>query len=142
MGSIVVGVDGSPCSREALRFASAEAALRGKSLQVVWAWQAPGSLYAMSALSPTFDPLELSRAARKAAERECSEVLGARDVDTLTVVEGNAASALIEESGEADMLVVGSRGLGGFKGLMLGSVSQQCAAHARCPVVIVHDPAA
>ncbi|HET7379551.1 MAG TPA: universal stress protein [Gaiellales bacterium] len=140
MGNIVVGVDGSSCSREALRFASAEAALRGKSLQVLWAWQAPGSLYAMSALSPTFDPLELSRAARKAAERECRDVLGARDVD-VTVVEGNPANALIEESGEADMLVVGSRGLGGFKGLMLGSVSQQCAAHARCPVVIVHEPA-
>jgi nucleotide-binding universal stress UspA family protein len=56
-----------------------------------------------------------------------------------TLVEGRAASVLVSESRDADLLVVGSRGHGGFAGLLLGSVSQECAAHAACPVVIVHE---
>jgi len=86
---------------------------------------------------------------RRRAEREdASELLerviaevateGDRDVEiSRSVVEGSAASALVAAAESADLLVIGSRGLGGFRGLLLGSVSQQCAHHASCPVVIV-----
>ena len=106
MNHIVVGVDGSECSKPALRFAAAEATLRGESLRAISAWQVPVTVYS----GPVYA--------------------------------GGAAHVLIEESSSATMLVVGSRGHGGFAGLLLGSVSQQCAAHARCPVVIVHDTSA
>ena len=63
--------------------------------------------------------------------------LAGRGVSELIGCEGNAATEVVDKSKGADMLVVGSRGLGGFRGLLLGSVSQQCAPHAHCPVVIV-----
>ncbi|MFL6049843.1 MAG: universal stress protein, partial [Gaiellales bacterium] len=75
------------------------------------------------------------------AHQELVEVLGADRAGAIEVAvrDGNAAEALLEESREAEMLVVGSRGHGGFAGLLLGSVSQQCAAHATCPVVVVRE---
>jgi nucleotide-binding universal stress UspA family protein len=143
MAGIVVGIDGSEGSREALRFAAAEARLRNEHLRVVSAWHVPTALYA-GAGSGFVAPVEeedLSRATRQAVEAELAEVLGAdADVDVI-MREGNAAHVLIEESTDATLLVVGSRGHGGFTGLLIGSVGQQCAAHARCPVVIVHGSA-
>ena len=140
MAGIVVGIDGSDGSREALRFAAAEATLRNEHLRVVSAWHVPTALYA-GAGSGFVAPVEeedLSGAAQRAAEAELADVLGPDSGAELVMREGNAAHVLIEESQNATMLVVGSRGHGGFTGLLIGSVGQQCAAHARCPVVIVH----
>jgi nucleotide-binding universal stress UspA family protein len=135
---IVVGVDGSEESKAALRFALEEARLREASLRAVHAW----SLY------PAIEPAtllvaddwdELEQNADAFVERFVSELIGDEPgVDVRAVaVHGTAGRALVEASEGAELLVVGSRGLGGFSGLLLGSVSQQCAHHATCPVVIV-----
>jgi nucleotide-binding universal stress UspA family protein len=140
MSHIVVGVDGSEGSKPALRFAVEEAALRGDSVRAVCVWQVPVALYAGSAYAATIEPKIYSDTSRDAARQQIDEVVGSgakAEVD-LVVREGGAAHVLVEESADAAMLVVGSRGHGGFAGLLLGSVSQQCAAHARCPVTIVH----
>lgn len=137
---IVVGIDGSAGSRTALQFAAEEAGLRQTKLKVVSAWHVPAGVY----MQPTYMDLDLDRLRQSAgdiAEQQVVDVMGTERAKTVEVVirEGNAAEALLEESYEAEMLVVGSRGHGGFAGLLLGSVSQQCAAHASCPVVVVHD---
>lgn len=144
MNHIVVGVDGSECSKPALRFAAAEATLRGESLRAISAWQVPVTVYSGPVYAVPLDPEVYSNAARDAAQKQIDEVVAAAgEIEVeLVVREGGAAHVLIEESSSATMLVVGSRGHGGFAGLLLGSVSQQCAAHARCPVVIVHDTSA
>jgi nucleotide-binding universal stress UspA family protein len=141
MSQIVVGMDGSSSSRHALRFAAGEARLRAEQLRVVCAWQVPVSVYVGSNIAPVLDPAGFSASARETAQSEIDEVLGSPadpPVD-LMLREGNPSRVLVEESRDATMLVVGSRGHGGFAGLLLGSVSQQCAAHAQCPVTIVHQ---
>jgi nucleotide-binding universal stress UspA family protein len=135
---IVVGIDGSEGAARALRFAAGEASLRGTDLRIVAVWNVPAAYYASEAMAPI--PVEqFETAKRSAAERQVDECLAAYpDLERhLTVVEGTPSQVLVEQSERADMLVVGSRGLGGFRGLMLGSVGQQCAHHASCPVVIV-----
>ena len=141
MSHIVVGVDGSECSKPALRFAIDEAALRGESVRAVCAWQVPVALYAGSAYAATVQPEIYSDSAQEAARRQVDEVVGAGAKAEVELIlrEGGAAHMLVEESADATMLVVGSRGHGGFTGLLLGSVSHQCASHAHCPVTIVHD---
>lgn len=139
--TIVVGVDGSPGSKAALRWALAEARLRGTALEAVHAWMPP-YVAAGLGLAPVIDE-EYLRAHREKAEEMLDTVLAevadeAKGVDVRRVVaEGPAAQVLVERAAGADLLVVGSRGLGGFAGLLLGSVGQQCAHHAPCPVVIV-----
>jgi nucleotide-binding universal stress UspA family protein len=138
VSTIVVGIDGSPGARTALRFALHEAQLRGADLRVVAAWQLPAMAYA-GGVGPGDPELygELEHAARGNATYALERV-DAGGVEITTVVrEGSAAHVLLEEAADADLLVVGSRGLGGFRGLLLGSVSQQCAHHAPCPLVIV-----
>lgn len=145
MGVIVVGVDHSEGAKAALRFALAEAKLRRASLRAVHAWQ-PGYV-AASFIPGSYPELggeldDLRGAAEAALEATLHEVVpatGAVEIER-RVVEGAAAAVLVDESRDAEMLVVGSRGLGGFSGLLLGSVSQQCAHHAACPVVIVRAP--
>ncbi len=148
-GTVVVGVDGSPGAGEALRWALAEARLRKVPLRVVHAWTAGanaggyGSLgYIGSFASTGIEASDLERAAEEGLDRMISEVVGERaDVDIeRQVVEGGAAAVLVGASAAGDLLVVGSRGHGGFTGLLLGSVSQQCVHHAQCPVVVVHSP--
>lgn len=139
MSKIVVGVDGSPGSRAALRWAHEEAQLRRVALEVVSAWQFPmmTSLPAFGAMPP---PEDLSGEAEAALRQALVEegVSSSDDVAVTSVVtEGAAAAALLDAAADADLLVVGSRGHGGFTGLLLGSVSQQCASHAACPVVVV-----
>jgi nucleotide-binding universal stress UspA family protein len=137
---IVVGIDGSAGSKAALRFAAQESDLRKTTLKVVSAWHLPTGLYTASTyVNLDLDALEKDAAG--VADQQLVEVLGADRASAVDVVirQGNAAEALLDESQEAEMLVVGSRGHGGFAGLLLGSISQQCAAHATCPVVVVRD---
>jgi nucleotide-binding universal stress UspA family protein len=141
MGKIVVGVDGSSGSRAALRWAHEEAALRSATLEAVAVWQLPVTtgLPAFGAMPP---PEDLSGEAERALLATLSEE-GAVSTDevpvTSVVAEGAAAAALLEAATDADLLVVGSRGHGGFAGLLLGSVSHQCVSHAPCPVVVVRS---
>jgi nucleotide-binding universal stress UspA family protein len=141
MSTIVVGVDGSSGAREALRFAVEEARLRGATLRLVTAWHIPPMAYSGGFVVP-FDSREFEKNAAAAGEKALAELqdeTAGLEVQRLTR-EGQAAHVLLEEAKDADLLVVGSRGHGGFTGLLLGSVSQQCAHHASCPVVIVNEP--
>lgn len=142
MNVIVVGVDHSPGARAALVFADEEARLRGATIHAVHAWQYGyiGYVGPESRLPPVgADIDELHTAAATALEASVREALPDTDVPIeLQAIQGAPASVLVEASRDADLLVVGSRGHGGFVGLLLGSVGQQCAHHAECPVVIVH----
>ncbi len=143
MSRIVVGVDGSAEAKEALRWALEEAQLRGASLRVVHAWQLPVAAYG-AGLAAAYHG-ELLEALRRDAEKLVDQLLAEagppKGVEVeKAAVEGPAAQTLVEAAKDADLLVVGSRGHGGFAGLLLGSVSQQCAHHASCPVVIVRKP--
>jgi nucleotide-binding universal stress UspA family protein len=141
MNVIVVGVDNSDGAKAALSFAHEEARLRGAALRAVHAWRFgyigytgfEGAVPAMGG-----DIRELRTAAAAALDAALREAIpDAGDVKIEQhVVEGAAAAVLVDESQHADLLV-GSRGHGGFAQLLLGSVSQQCAHHAACPVVIV-----
>jgi nucleotide-binding universal stress UspA family protein len=134
---IVVGVDGSESAKAALRFALEEAQIRSLDVRAVAAWHIPAPAY-----GGAFDPGladELEEAARATLERVLTEA-GAEAAGVhveLVVREGAPARVLLDAADDANLLVVGSRGLGGFRGLLLGSVSQQCSQHAPCPVVIV-----
>jgi nucleotide-binding universal stress UspA family protein len=148
-GRIVVGVDGSPGSRTALELAHEEARLRGAILHAIHVWRVPLGLalpepsIAGHAPVSADDLDQLAARLREQAEalldRMVSDELGDDpDVEVRReVVEANPAEALIESARGADLLVVGSRGLGGFRGLLLGSVGQHVAQHAPCPVAIV-----
>jgi nucleotide-binding universal stress UspA family protein len=143
MAVIVVGVDHSEGAKAALRFALEEAKLRRATLRVVHAWQY-GYIGALG-LEGSYpivgaDIKDLHDAAQTALDATLQESIPETDTVEVErrVVEGRAAAVLVDESRGADLLVVGSRGHGGFAGLLLGSVSQQCAHHAPCPVAIVH----
>jgi nucleotide-binding universal stress UspA family protein len=134
---IIVGVDGSEHSRRALEWAVAEASHSGATVEVLLAWtllDRPGG----GPIDPDFGEAE----ARAALERIVDETLGgARPTDlVLTAVNDLAAKALLEASERAHLVVVGSRGLGGFRDLLLGSVSGQVVRHARCPVAVIPGP--
>jgi nucleotide-binding universal stress UspA family protein len=135
-GKIVVGIDGSPASLEALRWAMRQATLTGSRLEVVVTWEWPQSYGWAPPYPSDYSP---SADARKTLEEAVVEVGAAfPDVRTdLTVVEGHPAPALVEASKGADLLVVGSRGHGEFAGMLIGSVSEHCTAIAKCPVVVV-----
>jgi len=142
MSVIVVGVDHSPGAKAALLFANEEARLRKATIRAIHAWQygyigytgPEGSVPLVGA-----DIEQLRGAAQAALEASVREALPDTDVEVeLHAIQGAPASVLVEASRDADLLVVGSRGHGGFVGLLLGSVGQQCAHHAACPVVIVH----
>jgi nucleotide-binding universal stress UspA family protein len=140
---IVVGVDGSEASKEALRWALEEAPVRGSSLRVVYAWLSP-QIGGRGYIPPdVLDPELLRQTAQERLDGFVAEVVGeSPGVEIERVVdEGPAAQVLVEAAKKAELLVVGSRGHGGFAGLLLGSVSQQCAHHASCPVVIVRGHA-
>lgn len=140
---IVVGVDGSAHSERALRWAVDEARRRGIGLHVVTCWTLPITL-SPSALA-TMPSEGLERDAREVAEKEINNVLGESPSDldvSVEVIEGPAALRLLDFGNIAEMIVVGSRGRGGFAGLLLGSVSQHLAERAPCFVVVVHCPKA
>jgi nucleotide-binding universal stress UspA family protein len=143
--SIVVGVDGSPESKDALRWAIDEAGVRGTVVHAVHVWHY--TLYSPASpflVEPTvteleFDADQLRRQAESRLRGIVAEVARGRGdvVIEQEVIEGHPSQGLLDAAKDADLLVVGSRGRGGFAGLLLGSVSQACAHHARCPVVIV-----
>ena len=144
-GLVVVGVDSSEGAKAALRFALDEARLRQATLRIVHTWQYGYiGVKGIEGFSPVAgaDLGELRRMAEAALDATLHEV--APDSDGVLiqrrVSEGAPATVLVDESRDAYLLVVGSRGHGGFAGLLLGSVSQQCAQHAACPVVIVRAP--
>lgn len=139
--TIVVGVDGSPGSEHAVRWAAEEARLRKARLRAVLAWESPvqvigGSGWIMpdAAMIEEYSA-EMQQRLDEALAPLADELTGI-DVERVTV-HGPPAAVLIESAQEAIQLVVGTRGHGGFVGLLLGSVSQQCSSHAPCPVVIV-----
>jgi nucleotide-binding universal stress UspA family protein len=134
-GRIVAGVDGSPHSQQALRWAAHLAAVLGARLDAVTAWEFP-VMYGWSVPSD-WDP---ARDMEKVLDDTLRAVFGDQLPAGLRrqVREGGAAKVLIEASQGAIMLVVGSRGHGGFAGLLLGSVSANVAEHASCPVLIIH----
>lgn len=138
-GTIVVGFDGSDAAGKALIWATAEAKLRSAKLKLVSAWQVTGLVYSygyVPAIEPSLEEAERERT-QLLLDEQAEQVRAAGvEVETETR-QGQAADALVDASEGADLLVVGSRGHGGFTGLLLGSVSTQCAHHARCPVVIV-----
>jgi nucleotide-binding universal stress UspA family protein len=136
MERIVVGVDGSEAGRDALQWAVDEARRRNATLEVVHAWHQPASTtYEFSGGMDLGLMEEIARGVLGAA-------VDSVDASGLPAVEwkvlmGGAAEILVEEAKGAALLVVGSRGRGGFTGLLLGSVSQQVSHHAPCPVVII-----
>jgi nucleotide-binding universal stress UspA family protein len=141
---IVVGVDGSPSSSAALAWAVRQAGLTGACVEAVIAWHAP----AMSGAAPfgpgVLDDWDYGAWAANALTGVIKQTV---DPDgpvrvSATVREGNTAQVLLEAANGADLLVVGSRGHGGFAEAMLGSVGQACVHHAQCPVVIVREPKA
>ncbi|WP_037364449.1 universal stress protein [Nakamurella lactea] len=135
---LVVGVDGSAGSRAAIEWAIAEAQLRGAELEVTAAWEFPYAWGEAAAWAPGGDG-GLAEAAGAEATALLDQILDGPQPDWLHVltVEGPPARVLVERSADADLLVVGSRGRGGFATLLLGSVSMACVQHARCPVTVV-----
>ena len=168
MAEVVVGVDGSPQSFEALRLAAREARCRDGRLRAVYVYEPVRTREAATVATVTAGmwpgggsgavevlrdayrhDAERYEQARQHAEdrlaqllREVGDALDGLTVERTVIGDEHPSVALIQMAGDADLLVVGSRGLGGFKGLLLGSVSQQCVQHATCPVLVVRPRAA
>jgi nucleotide-binding universal stress UspA family protein len=137
---VVVGIDDSACALVALEFAFAQAAARGTSLRVVRAWSPP---------APQWQPPDFDLEEAATAERVEVQELVANWREkypqvplNIDVVVDSPGHAMVEASHSAQLAVVGSRGRGGFRGLLLGSVSQQLLHHAHCPVAVVRELAA
>ena len=140
MSGIVVGVDGSGHSQRALEQAMKEAAIRHVPLTVLTVHEAVRGYYGHMTMYS--DDPDRTEEARKAAQAEVDEVLAGLDGPrpdsvTVTAVHGYPVEELINAGKDADMIVLGSRGAGGFTRLMMGSVSSQVPQHAHCPVLIV-----
>ncbi len=135
---IVVGVDGSAPSLGALSWAAAEADATGAVLEAVTTWQWPTGYGWPLPFPEGFDP---SADAERALEAALAPVRAGRPtLEIVTrVVEGHPAEVLVDASRGAALLVVGNRGHGAFAGMLLGSVSEHCAAHAHCPVVVTRS---
>jgi nucleotide-binding universal stress UspA family protein len=132
----VVGVDGSDHGNAALRWAVEEAKTHAAEIVAVFAWQMP-----LIGIPGAFDREELEKLCMNFLEETVSAVVSAPQVPiTKLVAHGDVSASLIEAAMNADMLVLGSRGRGGFAGLRLGSVSSECVQHAACPVVIIKQP--
>jgi nucleotide-binding universal stress UspA family protein len=133
---IVVGVDGSPPSLRALRWALGQAALTHAVVEAVNVWDVPASY----GVAPTVLPGEdIAGAADRALAAAVEQASSAHPDVTVRrrVAQGHPAEVLLAHARDADLLVVGSHGHGGFVGALLGSVSHRCIQHATCPVVVV-----
>ncbi|WP_431945200.1 universal stress protein [Micromonospora marina] len=136
-GPVVVGSDGSESALRALGFAVERAAQRDVPLRVLRAWEPPGDRW----VPPDFDPEQVAASERAAAEAELAPWRESfPDVPAeIEAVPGSASSLLVEASRSAQLVVVGSRGRGGLRGMLLGSVSQQLIQHSHCPVAVVRE---
>jgi nucleotide-binding universal stress UspA family protein len=141
MSGIIVGIDGSAHSRRALEWAVGEAAIRRAPLTVLAVQQAVAGYWGGAVAYPGDDAL--AEQALKAAQQETDGVLEQLGAESrppqvaVRAVTGIPAEALLNAAADADMIVVGSRGAGGFRKLLMGSVSSQVTHHAHCPVVVI-----
>jgi len=137
---IVVGVDGSASSRAALRWAVVQAKLTGSTVDAVIAWQVP-TVIGSTGWAPVYvlEEGDFAEAAKKQVQRAIDEVVDSAGTQLVhaKVVKGHPAQVLLDAAAGADLLVVGSRGHGGFADALLGSVGLYCVHHAHCPVLIV-----
>jgi nucleotide-binding universal stress UspA family protein len=147
MSGIVVGIDGSDHSRHAVRWALHEAVLRQTLLTVMTVL--PGEARPATMIfwgvrahaESSYDQDLVRNAVQDLLDKVASEIGGTLPETVVSIAAGNPAEELVRASRDADMLVVGSRGSGGFGRLMIGSVSSQVTHHAACPVVVVPSPA-
>jgi nucleotide-binding universal stress UspA family protein len=141
MSGIVVGVDGSPHSQNALDWALAESALRHVPLTVLAVWPIASTGWGFSGVPSVADEADRQRIQRATQELVDKAVSQRGDEPgrpvTVVAVAGLASDELVKASEGADLLVVAARGTGGFEKLLMGSVSSQVTHHARCPVVVV-----
>jgi nucleotide-binding universal stress UspA family protein len=137
---IVAAVDGSPSSLSALRWAIRQAGLTGAAVDAVIAWDYPAAAggygWAPTGMEGSFDFKETAEKVLADAISSVTDPGSGIPVRAL-VIEGVPAQVLLDAADGADLLVVGSRGHGGFTGALLGSVSQHCVHHAHCPVVVI-----
>jgi nucleotide-binding universal stress UspA family protein len=133
---IVVGVDGSSCSLDALEWAIRQAQLTGARVLVVTAWQRPSAVGWGLPVAPSPSPSEDANSVLEEVLEPVRKRHPNVDIQSKTV-EGHPAPALVEASQGADLVVVGSHGRGAFAGMLLGSVSRHCVSHASCPVLVV-----
>lgn len=136
-GRIVVGVDGSPSSEQALRWAVQQGRLTDRPVDAVMSWDFPMAY----GVAPGSYEEDFHADAVEALDKAVQNVVGPDDAARVSriVLRGNPARVLLDASDGAELLVVGCRGHGGFAGMLLGSVSQHVVAHATCPVVVLHD---
>jgi len=130
---IVVGVDGSPSSQRAVRWAAQQAKLTGATLRAVSSWRWPNYITIMP---PGVDPASDTR---RTLDEVLEEALtGSEDLSvTRHVIEGPPGPALLTQAQDASLLVVGAQGRAAFPGMLLGSVAEYCVRHGSCPVVVV-----
>ena len=135
-GRIVVGVDGSVGSQHALRWAARQAELTGAALEIIVGWQFP-AFFGWAPAGP--DQVDFAKIAGETLSTAVSDVFGPEPPDWVStrVTEGYPPQVLVDASAGADLLVVGSRGHGGFADMLLGSVSTFCVQHARGPVTVI-----
>jgi len=138
-GGVVVGDDGSRCAAVAVGVSADEAVRRGLKLHVIRAWSVATGIRPAdcpAGIVPSFS--EFEQATFAVEQERVAELVGERAVDVeVHAVHATAVKALIHASEKADLLVVGTRGLGGFKNLLLGSVAEQVIRHAACSVLVV-----
>lgn len=141
-GTVVVGVDGSPASRAALAWAARDVAANGGALRAVTAWEISPGGYAYLTPYPVmaWPSRTFEREADDVLHQTIRDVLGPKPPVAVQAVvrEGRPGKVLVEQAAGADLLVVGNREHRALTGMVIGSVSEYCIIHARCPVVVVH----
>lgn len=135
---ILVGIDGSESSMQALDWALVQAEQTGASVSVVTAWHLPASWGWGAPIPPPDMPRDDAEDMLEKSLEPVRKLHPNLSIDS-QVVEGHPAPMLVEASRTADLLVVGSRGHGEFAGMLLGSVSEHCATNAHCPVLVFRD---
>jgi nucleotide-binding universal stress UspA family protein len=139
---VVVGVDGSPSSAAAMNWAARYARAMGATLRVVLAWHYPAAAgQAPVGVAPPSVTAEVEQSRNDIVDKTIAAAFDGRPEVPIErkIAYGHPAQVLIDESADADLLVVGNRGYGGFTGMVLGSVSTHCVTHAHCPVTVVRS---